>query len=153
MLKQLEAKLARPSQGVRSALTRAGRPIGWATWLFVIIVVVLIVWDVILQRWDPARPNTWSEVARAASYDLPILPWFLGAMVGHLFHGDRTAVIDPDAGATLMGLLWVLMGGWSVFLYRTEAALSITAVAVIAAAGVAVAYWIWPLDRRENWKW
>ena len=153
MLKQLEGKLRSPSQRVRIKLAPARTRIRWATWSFVCIIVILIVWDVILAAWDPDRPNTWSDVARAASYDLPILPWFLGAMVGHLFHGGRSPVIHRDAGATLMGLFTFLVIGWSVFLSLTDDALSIPEVAGMAVAGVAISYLLWPLQRPGGWQW
>ena len=153
MLKKVEAVLARPSHGVKNALEPARKPIRWVTWTFVVIVVILIVWDIILQRWDPTRPNTWSEVAREASYALPILPWFLGAMVGHLFHGGRIPRIDRDAGATLMGFFTFLVIVWSVFLYLTYGVVPALVVAGMARAGVVVAYVIWPLDRLGDWHW
>ncbi len=153
MLQKIEVVLARPSHGVKNALEPARKPIRWVTWTFVVIVVILIVWDIILQRWDPTRPNTWSEVAREASYGLPILPWFLGAMVGHLFHGGRVPKIDRDAGATLMGFFTFLVIIWSVFLYFTDGVVPTLVVAGMALAGVVVAYVIWPLDRLGDWHW
>ena len=122
-------------------------------WIEISIVLILIVWDISLQRWDPTRPNTWSEAAREASYGLPILPWFLGAMVGHLFHGGRVPEIDRDAGATLMGFFTLLVIVWSVFLYFTDGVVPTLVVAGMALAGVVVAYVIWPLDRLGDWHW
>lgn len=152
MLKKIEGQLARPSQRVRNTLEPARTAIRWATWAFVGIVVIIILWDIILARWDPG-PNTWSEVVRAVSFDMPIVPWFLGALVGHLFHGVRVPVIHRDAGATVMGFFTLLVIGWSVFLSFTDHALSIPAVAGIALAGVAVSYVLWPLQRPGGWQW
>lgn len=153
MLKKIEAALGRPSQRVRGALAPWRASMFWTTWVLVGIVGILIVWDVVLAFWDSERPNTWSEVARAASHRLPILPWFLGALVGHLFHGGRIPVIDRDAGATLMGTLTLLVIGWSAVLYLTGGALSILSVTGTALAGVVVSYLLWPLHRPGGWRW
>jgi len=119
MLHKIETVLARPAKRAQTVLEPRRKRIRVMTWVMVAIVLILIGWDIVLQRWDPDRPNTWSEVARAASFGLPILPWFLGAMVGHLFHGGRVPRINRDAGATLMGLFTFLVIVWSGFLYFT----------------------------------
>jgi hypothetical protein len=153
MRQKIESQLAGPSKRVKSALVPRRALMLKTTRLLLFIVFVIVVWDVVLARWDPTRANTWSEVARAVSYGLPILPWFLGVLVGHLFHGGRMAVMDRDAGATLMALFTILVMAWSVFLYLTDGALPIVGVAGMAIVGTAAAYLIWPLTRPEEWQW
>ncbi len=153
MLKRIETALCRPSQGVRNALAPRRASMLRMTQLLVVILVIFMAWDFVLGFWDPNRPNTWSEVTRAGSHGLPILPWFLGALVGHLFHGGRIPVIDRDAGATLMGAFTLLVIGWSVFLHLTDGAVPTLVVAGMALVGGVVSYLFWPLHRPGGWKW
>ena len=153
MRKKIEVALGGPSQQVREALAPWRASMFWTTWVLVGIVGILIAWDLVLAFWDRGRPNTWSEVARAASYRLPILPWFLGALVGHLFHGSRIPVIDRDAGATLMGMLTLLVMGFSAVLFLTGGLLSVLSVTGTALAGLVVSYLLWPLNRPGGWQW
>ena len=135
-----------PERGTRRGLF-------WTAWLFVSLLGILILWDVLLAHWDPSRPNTWSEVARHASRRLPILPWCLGAMVGHLFHGREAPVAHPHTGKTLMALFSVLVGLWSVVLWVSDGVVPVLIVAGTALAGVVASYRLWPLHRPGGWGW
>lgn len=108
------------------------------------IVAGLIVWDVVLAM-DPEDHNTWSERARAAAFRLPVLPWFLGALMAHLFPILPRPVFRREAAAGLMGVLTGLAVLWSLAIGLTPLSLSGPAVWLTALAGMVAAFLFWPM--------
>ena len=87
---------------------------------------------------------------RDASDDFPILPWFFGALVSHLFHhrDNLKTVIDADAAATLMTVFSVTLIGFGVFGVDWPLPRGVTAL-----LGVVAAYALWPKVRTQPWNW
>lgn len=109
------------------------------------VVLIMIAWDVVLAM-DPEDHNTWSERARAAAFRLPVLPWFLGALMAHLFPVLRAPVFDRDAASGLMGMLTGVAVVWSLAIGLTPLSLSGPAVWITALSGMVAAYLLWPME-------
>ncbi len=136
-----------PTRIAKSVQKRHRRPLLWTCWA---IVFVLIVWDIYLAR-DGVGGNTWSEVLRADGRQHLILPWFLGAIAAHLFHGqdDLRPIVDPDAASTLMGslALVLILLGFSPLTFPTWF------MGIAALLGSVSAYLLWPKLRTGEWNW
>ena len=111
------------------------------------LVGALIVWDVLLAT-NELTGDTWSEQARLAAPRLPVLPWILGAMIGHLFplFRRRTFLFEQEAAGSAMGVLTVLAVIWTALIqFGVELPISPPAVWVIAVLGLCGSYLFWPL--------
>lgn len=52
--------------------------------LIIAVVLIAIVWDLWLVK-DGIGGNTISEVIKASAYKHPIIPFFIGVLIGHWF--------------------------------------------------------------------
>ncbi len=139
--------LGGPTRVVKRLPMRSREPIWVACWIF---IWVMVVWDVFLAL-DAVDGNTWSEVMRAASVGNPVLPWLFGILIGHLYHhrDDLAPIFDSDAAESVLMLLTLLLivagfvfnglDGWQV--------------TVMALAGIAAGYLLWPKHRQAEWHW
>lgn len=141
-------RLSRPADALAGKHRRKLRMASWG--LFGLIALV-IAWDVWLAT-NQTPGDTWSDAARGAAPSLPLLPWVLGAMVGHIFPvTQRTfAFVDAEAAAVSMGLLTALIVVWTLAIqFRWIPPTSEQAVWVVAILGVFAAYLLWPLRPRS----
>lgn len=128
------------------ALRAAQRPAAALCW---IILGALILWDIALAM-DDIEGNTWSEVTRVAGERFPVIPFMLGALVGHLFHpfGPDRCHVPHDAARTSLSalcLVFALGGAFGVPLPGSST--------VNMALGLLAGAALWPGCREEGWRW
>jgi hypothetical protein len=157
MLKETQA-----FQRVATALALADRPaydelerhrakLRFMAWLLFSIATVLMVWDVFLAT-NGQPGDTWSEQARIGAPLFPVLPWFLGAMVGHMFPllGHRPRLFGRDAAAGAMGWLTALVILWSGLIqFGVDLPIAPPAIWLTALGGMGASYLLWPRPLAE----
>lgn len=116
-----------------------------------LVIVVLSLWDVVLAT-NSRSGDTWSEQARLAAPTLPILPWVLGAMVGHIFPwGRRSVLSNKEASGGTMALFTGAILLWTALIQAgVELPVTPSAFWVVALLGVGSAYVLWPMRGREG---
>ena len=115
------SSLSRP--GHTQISERARRGVRAMSWLLFWVMVILVLWDVALaMNGEPL--DTWSEQTRLAAPRWPVLPWLIGAIIGHLFPPRVRPAFGPDDASGLMAALTLLMAAWSVAINSGLGALS-----------------------------
>jgi hypothetical protein len=139
-------RLSRPGH---ARMERYRRVIRLSARVLFIGIAVMVIWDIILAS-NEQQNDTWSEQARLAGTRLPFLPWFVGAIVGHVFP-LRQPRYDTEATGTVMGILTALILVWSV-LRQLEAGsiVSPPAMWLTAICGMLASFLLWPMKPTES---
>ena len=122
------------------------------SWLLFAIIAVLVVWDLFLAT-NAQDNDTWSEQARLAAPRVPVLPWLLGAMIGHVFplRRFRPPQFNAEAAGGAMCALTGLMILWTVLITSgVEIPISPPAIWLTAIAGLVASYVLWPMRPPAN---
>jgi hypothetical protein len=75
------------------------------------LVAAFIGVDIYLAA-DSVKGNTWSEIIRTWAKYTPVIPWFLGVLMGHFFHpiDNFRAVLGQPSSIALLVWLTAVVG-------------------------------------------
>ncbi len=118
----------------------------WMSWVLFGIIVVLVLWDIALAS-NLEENDTWSEQTRLAAPRWPVLPWFIGALIGHLFPPWTSPIFERESAAGVMVFITIVIAMWSIGI---NAGFGLPTgpeqVWLLAVVGGVFAYFLWPSE-------